>query len=142
MKLLTRYCCAVLVLLLHGYSYSQQMASPDLSLKTTESEIIEVFGEEWANANSSMVNYLVDCKRERISFLESTLTTDDKYPLLSTYPLMTKNNPGIEGANFEVFNPDDFNVFAYSLDFFSDKVQAIRVDGTNYVMIIQPVKNH
>lgn len=85
----------------------------------------------------AVLNQLLD---KRVHLVEEPLTSEDKFPKLSSYQLMNKNNPAITGINFEQFVPASFNPLHYNLPFFMDKTFVVRIDGTNYVLVIDPVK--
>jgi hypothetical protein len=52
---------------------------------------------------------------------------------------MNKINSGLHGADFEDFDLQSFNPLAYGFEFFSDKTQVMRIDNTNYIMIVNPI---
>ncbi len=58
------------------------------------------------------------------------------YTKLSQIELFNDYNKGL--PRDASFNPATFNPFKYKLDFYSNKVQFIHVDNTNYVIVIQP----
>ena len=98
-----------------------------------------VYGDEWMSVNADAVEALKLCFSTRITYLQEPLTTNDKYPLLSSFPLMNKNNPSITAIDYPGFDPQTFIPITYNLPFFSDMKQVIRVDGTNYIIVIDPV---
>lgn len=115
-------------------------SSISLQIVTPEDEVMTVYGREWVSANRPMVDALIDCRRTRISFTEQSPSDNEKYPKLSAYPVMNKFNPEVQPINPASFNVNTFNPFTYRLDFLSDRTQVIRIDGTNYIMTIQPRK--
>ena len=131
------------VLLLSGvlcaHAYGQTPANA-LESKKEHTELIAVFGQNWVDNNPVMVDALEACKLTRISYLQEPITENGKYPLLSSFPLMNKNNPGVVAIDFATFDPQTFNPFTYNLEFLSDKIQVIRVDGTPWIMVIQRVE--
>lgn len=71
---------------------------------------------------------------ERIFIVEQAPTTDDKYPKLSSVPLLS-----ISGTNLQrdtTFNVATFNPFKYQMSFFAQASKAYRVDNTDYVIYI------
>jgi hypothetical protein len=124
-----------------NYAISQdQLATPHLSdLHPYLPAIISVYGETWVSSNQEAVTALEDCFSRRMRYVIEPLTGDNKYPLLSSFPLMNKNNPLITGINYGQFNPATFVPITYSLPFFSELTQVIRVDGTDYIIIIEPL---
>ncbi len=103
-------------------------------------EITAVYGDAWVTENPEAVAAFGNCFTNRMRYLEELLTENDKYPLLSSFPVMNKFNPAISAIEYSQFNPSTFIPITYNLPFFSDKTQVIRVDGTNYVIVIDPVK--
>lgn len=121
--------------------YSQSATSSGVEIVKDHSALIDVFGQEWVDHNPTLVLAFENCRQNRISFVNETLTDFDKYPRLSSFPLMTKKNPNVTGVDFSNFNPVTFNPFTYNIEFFSSALQAIRIDGTEWVMIILPEKH-
>lgn len=105
-----------------------------------DAQIHEVYPVEWCVNNSEAVALLKECLESRIEIQEVELTSLDKFPLLSSYPLMNKYNSSIVGVDFGSFQPSTFKPLRYNLPFFTDRIIAIRIDGTNYVLVINPVK--
>lgn len=103
-------------------------------------ELIAVYGETWVNGNPGMVQALEECRSTRISFQQLPLGPDEKYPLLSSFALMTKMNPKLEPVNFSQFDLNTFNPFVYNIEFLSCNTQVIRIDSTDWIMVIEAVK--
>lgn len=101
--------------------------------------ITSVYGDQWVSINQEVVDALENCFTNRMSYLIEPLTVNDKYPLLSSFPLMNRNNPTIVAINYSQFNPETFIPITYNLPFFSDQKQVIRVDGTDYIIVIDPI---
>lgn len=121
-------------------AFSQISSSAELNFTTKfEEQIKSVYGLEWVSVNEDAVESLVQCFSTRMSYLEQPLTSNDKYPLLSSFPLMNRNNPEIVAIDYASFDPETFVPITYNLPFFSDLKQVIRVDGTNYIIIIEPI---
>jgi hypothetical protein len=102
--------------------------------------ITSVYGDTWVSNNQEAVAALENCFSNRMHYLIEPLTGNDKYPLLSSYPLMNKYNPAIVAVDYTHFDPLTFSPITYCLPFFSDRTQVIRVDGTNYIIVIDPIK--
>jgi hypothetical protein len=102
--------------------------------------ITSVYGNEWVSNNPEAVTALEYCFSNRMRYLTELLTPNDKYPLLSSFPLMNKNNPSIVAIDYSQFDPHTFSPITYNLPFFSDQTQVIRVDGTDYILVIDPIK--
>lgn len=101
--------------------------------------IKSVYGDTWVANNQDAVTALEDCFTNRMKYLVEPLTANDKYPLLSSFPLMNRYNPTIVAINYSQFDPASFIPITYNLPFFSDLKQVIRVDGTNYIIVIDPI---
>lgn len=132
---------ALLVFFFCGQTYAQVSAQKELTLEQSQLynyQIQTVYGNEWMNINQEAVSALKNCFANRISYLSEMLTVGDKYPLLSSFPLMNKTNPEIVAINYSQFNPNTFVPIHYNLPFFSNKKEVIRVDGTNYIIVIEP----
>lgn len=127
--------------LLYGHAFSQVQIQSDLVTDIHFSAIKSVYGDAWVADNPEAVTVLQDCFLKRMKYTVEPLTTANKYPLLSSFPLMNKNNPLIAEINYSQFDPGTFTPIIYCLPFFSDQTQVIRVDGTDYIIIIEPVKN-
>lgn len=107
-----------------------------------EESILNVYGEDWVQVNPDAVRALRNCISTRISYQTEELTSQDKYPLLSSFPVMNKNNSAIVEIDYAQFSPQDFQPITYNLPFFSDQMQVIRVDGTDYIIVIQPISKN
>lgn len=127
---------AVFFCAFQGYS---QTISMQLSDAQIQERVSEVYGGDYALQNPSLVEALGKLLNERIAFMNTAAGADEKYPALSSYPLMNKNNPSLEGADFEDFDLQTFNPLVYHFEFFSDKTQVMRIDNTNYIMIVNPI---
>jgi hypothetical protein len=101
--------------------------------------ITSVYGDDWVANNQDAVTALEDCFANRVKYLVEPLTANDKYPLLSSFPLMNRYNPTVVVINYSQFDPATFIPITYNLPFFSDQKQVIRVDGTNYIIVIEPI---
>lgn len=101
--------------------------------------ITSVYGDAWVSTNPEAVSALEDCFTNRMSYLIEPLSANDKYPLLSSFPLMNRYNPTIVAINYSQFDPATFIPITYNLPFFSNQKQVIRVDGTHYIIVIDPI---
>lgn len=117
-----------------GQTISQQLNSEEIA-----NRVAYVHGNDFVLNNPTLVTALGEVMRHRIVYSISVQTQDEKYPLLSSFPLMAKANPAIQGADFANFNLGTFNPLVYNLEFFSDKIQVMRIDNTNYIMVINPI---
>lgn len=122
------------------YSHSQvPTQEQELAQVSSLQQIRLVYGEDWVVAHPDLVDAIENCLDTRLSYREEQLTADDKYPLLSSFPLMNKVNPAITEIDYSGFSPGTFNPLIYSLPYFDNKTNVIRVDGTNYIIVIEPV---
>ncbi|WP_343636428.1 hypothetical protein [Fluviicola sp.] len=124
----------------HAFGQEQEENLSDLVTDIHLLAIKSVYGETWVADNPEAVSVLQDCFLHRMNYVIEPLTATDKYPSLSSFPLMNKNNPSIVAIDYSQFNPSTFTPIIYCLPFFSDQTQVIRVDGTDYIIIIEPVK--
>jgi len=122
-----------------GLSAQEQHINLTLAHDPLEQFIVSVYGEEWVAHNQEAATYLVRCVNERVRYVQLPLS-EDKYPLLSSFPLMNKNNPEIVAIDYAAFDPNTFIPLTYNLPFFSNKTEMVRVDGTEYVIVIEPQK--
>lgn len=144
MKLLLKHLVVLSIgVVLHNYAFSQSQFTGQATAETQEHQYIAaIYGEEWMNNNPEVVKELKVYILERVAYLQEPLTADDKYPLLSSFPLMNKNNPEIVAIDYAAFDPNTFNPLSYSLPFFSPLTNVIRVDNTDYIIVIQPANQH
>ena len=128
------------LIFLNNASCQVQAAPQEIAgVESLRFHITTVYGEAWVSNNPDAVNALEDCFVNRISYLTEPLASNGKYPLLSSFPLMNKNNPAIVAIDYSQFNPSTFIPIHYNLPFFSDLKQVIRVDGTDYIIVIEPI---
>jgi hypothetical protein len=117
-----------------GQTVSQQLNSEEIT-----NRVAYVHGNDYVINNPTLVSAFGDVMMNRIEYQVSPLGQTEKYPLLSSMPLMDKVNQTIQGANFSNFDVNTFNPLVYNLEFFSDKTQVMRIDNTNYIMVIKPI---
>lgn len=75
---------------------------------------------------------------ERFHIINKPNNKGKQYPLLSSIPLLNKYNANL--SRDAVVNPTTFNPLKYALPMASKKKEIFRVDGTDYLIIIEPVK--
>lgn len=121
------------------FAQQQETTSQLAGVSAYIPEITSVYGEAWVSQNQDAVTALGNCFTNRMKYLVEPLAENDKYPLLSSFPLMNKFNPAITAIDYDQFNPSTFMPLTYNLPFFSDQTQVIRVDGTDYIIVIDPV---
>jgi len=135
----TLACITCAILCNCASAQTQLLSSESAVLQNHLPELISVYGEAWVADNPDAVTALENCFNNRIHYQFELLTANDKYPLLSSFPLMNKVNPAITAINYSQFNPGTFIPITYNLPFFSDLKQVIRVDGTDYIIVIDPI---
>jgi hypothetical protein len=106
-----------------------------------ESFIREVFVDQadamFFTGNSGRLT-LIEGFLSRIEIRNSAEYAGKKFNLLSGVALQNKYNPNLIREAF--FNPTTFNPLKYRLPMTSKNREVFRVDGTDYLIIIQPVK--
>ena len=82
--------------------------------------------------------FMKEFYENRITFLESDAQKleGSNFTKLSQIPLFDDYNKGL--VRDARFDPATFNPFKYRLGFYSQERQVIHVDGTKYVIVIQP----
>lgn len=140
-KLLLKGSLALLLLQLCFSSYAQTLAQP-LVTEDIINRIAFVYGNEFVTNNPTLVTAYGEMMVNRIEYRSAPQDANEKYPLLSSYPVYNKVNASIQGADFGNFDIQQFNPLMYNLEFFANLTQIIRIDGTDYLMIIHPVKRN
>lgn len=139
--LTTTFACVLCALMSNYASGQDQTISHLPKFHQYLPAITSVYGDVWVANNQDAVSALEECFTNRMKYLIEPLTQNDKYPLLSSFPLMNRYNPTIVAINYSQFDPATFIPITYNLPFFSDQKQVIRVDGTNYIIVIDPIVN-
>jgi len=98
--------------------------------------IADVYGVDFEYTNTAVYEEFKKLLLNRISYVKSPLTKDDKYPKLSTIKIFNKNNPKLERDM--TFNPATFNPLKYQLEFFVSRTKVYRFDNSDYLIVIQP----
>lgn len=138
--LYTTLACLIYTFACNKASCQGQLAETQLAdVQSYLPAITSVYGNTWVSNNQEAVNALENCFSNRMNYLIEPLTANDKYPLLSSFPLMNRYNPTIVAIDYSQFNPETFVPITYNLPFFSDQKQVIRVDGTDYIIVIDPI---
>ena len=96
-------------------------------------EVYGAYAQQEVYNNPARISYITDIIVNRVKIVESPVTTNDKYPKLSSIPLLNKYNPGL--TYDAVFNPDNFNPIKYNFNFYTHSNMVYRVDNTNYIKI-------
>lgn len=110
------------------------------SQESVDVRIKEVYGEHVQSivlSDPDLLKALNDLLQNRVKIIESAIDTEEKYTKLSQVDLLNIYNPGLKRDLF--FDPSNFNVLKYNLNFFSTKLTYVyRVDNTNYLIVIEP----
>jgi hypothetical protein len=130
LTLMLMQCC----FLSFGQTINQQLTPEEIA-----NRVAYVHGNDFVLNYPDLVAVYGKVMTERIEYSSLPQSSNEKFPLISSFPLMAKVNPSIQGPDFSNFQLNEFNPLVYNLDFFSDKTLAFRIDNTNYVMFIQPI---
>lgn len=137
MNLLRKGSLTLLVIYMTFSSYGQT-TTQQLTPEEISNRVAYVHGNDFVTNNPTLVTAFGKLMTDRIEFRAVEQAESGKYPFLSSFPLMAKVNPTIQGADFANFNVNTFNPLVYNLDFFSNQTQVFRVDNTSYIMVIHP----
>lgn len=131
-----------LILLQFSYFSYGQTVSQQLTPEQIADRVAYVHGGDYVSNNPTLVSAWGTVMTDRIEYQVVNQDQNEKYPLLSSMPLMTKSNPSVQGADFANFDVNTFNPLAYNLDFFSDRTVVYRIDTTPYIMIVKPIQRN
>jgi hypothetical protein len=138
----------VLAFLLCVFSYTINAQEINYESKQTtiksnpnlEDEFItSVFGDNVVVGSQHHKN-LIDLLQNRIEFtkLVKSSDSDKDYPNIAKVPLFNKYNKSI--TRDSTFDENTFNVLKYDLIFFSNFTKIYRINNTDWVIIIKPIK--
>ena len=102
-------------------------------------KIQEIYGDktqELVLNNPDQLALLNDLLDNRISAIESAISSEEKVIKLSEIALLNKYNPNL--TRDIVFDPLNFNPLKYDLNFLPKTPMVYRVDNTNYLLVIKP----
>lgn len=138
--LLTTLCTVVLTFFGSAQDADGQLQDQTITPDNHDysSKIAFVYGSQFLEHNSGLADELVMLLRDRIAYQFEVAPADEKFPKLSSFPLMNKANPSVNAPDPAAFDVTTFNPLVYNWDYFSDRVQVFRIDGTDYLMIVQP----
>lgn len=98
-----------------------------------------------ARISEVYVTYVKDLNPDQLAWIRDQLSRseirkeayfkDEKYPLLSSVPLVNKYNPQIAKDDFS--KPMEINPIKYQINFMETKDQSFRIDGTDYVLFVK-----
>lgn len=136
--LLVKGFLALIFLQFSYFSYGQTVTQ-QLTPEEIANRVAHVHGGDYVMNNPTLVSAWGTVMTDRIEYRVVLQGQLEKYPLLSSVPLMNKSNPAVQGADFGNFNVNTFNPLTYNLDFFSDRTFVYRIDNTAYIMIVKPI---
>lgn len=131
MKTTLNHFLFIICLMFMGINNSQAQQS--------NTKIQEVYGDKYQEISANdpeRIKLLVDLLENRIKIVEVSSVGEDKYPKLSSVPLLNKYNPNL--TRDVAFDANTFNPLKYNLNFFSTKTEVYRIDNTDYLLVIQP----
>ncbi len=116
-----------------------QELNPNPSVSSVNiQKIAEVYGNQFVEQNPTLVLFFNRLLTERISFEQVVLSAEEKYPVLSSFGLNNKVNSSISPIQSETFSPETFNPLTYLVGYSNKQPLVIRIDGTDFLMIVQP----
>jgi len=102
-----------------------------------DTKIAEVYGTNLPIDSPSLYLALMALLNNRISFKNEVELAGEKYPKLSSLPLLNKNNPSL--THDTAFDRNTFNPLKYNMVFFDTKSAHIyRFDGTDILIMVAP----
>lgn len=99
----------------------------------------EVFiNEGKVNPESRQYQYFKDLFENRLIYkiVDDGISKKKEFQMLSDITLNTTYNSNLSRDNS--FNPTSFNPFKYNFNFYSKSIQVVKLENTNYVMVIYP----
>jgi hypothetical protein len=121
----------ICLLLLNGIKSTAQ------SVKTTNPDIIEVYGDVAKDLNQEQIAWLHN-QLERSEVKKLDRQGNEEFPLLSSVPLVTKYISNLQKDDFT--EPLKINPLKYRINFMNKKDQTFRIDGTDYVLFVKGKK--
>lgn len=113
--------------------------------RSNKDKIAELYGDQLSYFQSfdpARIESLNDLLTNRVEFKTIPDNVNKKFLKLSEIPLFNKYNSDLKRDS--EFDPNNFNILKYQINFYSTKTQIIRVDNTDMVIIIKPQnkRNH
>ncbi|NMH28785.1 hypothetical protein [Flavobacterium silvaticum] len=110
--------------------------------KNTDSKIREVYGNQTETMimnDKDRKQLLADMLQTRAILVNQAESSSEKFPKISSVPLFNKYNPELErDTTGPAFNPDTFNVLKYKIPLTANRTLVYRIDGTNYLLVVNP----
>lgn len=122
-----------------GYAFLIIIIGSSSSFATPSNKAISFTQELYETCPEFLDPLLAIDVEEIISRVSMVKSTESNLPLISSFDIKTKclNNTNL----LEHFNPETFNYYLYYINFWHTEVQKIRIDNTEYILIIQPFSN-
>lgn len=115
------------------FCLSASLAQAQLS---HDQKLEEVYGLHFFDNKPELKTRFYQLLDQRIHYVQEPMTVSEKYPKVSQMGTLSKNNAAI--TTDAGFDPNTFNPLKYNLAFFSNTTQAYRIDGTDYILVIDP----
>lgn len=109
----------------------------NLSYSFNEDLLISAYGETFFQNKESLKAAFLELINHRMTIKKVSYSVDEKYPLLGDQLLNNRYNSYSIAEN-EVIQPTT-NPFFFHLDFFPKSIRVYRFNGTDFVLIIQPI---
>ncbi|RYZ52168.1 MAG: hypothetical protein EOP49_10175 [Sphingobacteriales bacterium] len=113
-------------------------------ITTSDQRISEVYADQYATlvlTDNVRHKMLTDMLQERTRFIVEKPMAGEKYPSISSVELFNKYNPQLErDAVGSSFVKENFNVLKYKIPFTFDRTLVYRIDGTDYLLVVEPQK--
>jgi len=129
----------LLVALLFSVTISAQNERPqDHKFQDFINQVYTGEGVEQIQPSTRRYAYMKELFENRIVYTKKDMRKLDmaNYTLLSQVPLFDTYNKSLMRDG--IFNPRTFNPFKYQFQFYTKETQMVRVDGTEYVIVIYP----
>jgi hypothetical protein len=110
-----------------------------LKAQSIDDKIAEVYGDVNGNffrGNTELYSTFQGLLQNRVRIEEMPYETGEKFPKISTLPLMNKYNTSLSHTPF--LNAQSFNPLKYNMEFFAKSTKVYRIDNTNLIIVIDP----
>jgi len=128
----------VILFLIVGLASSLSAQQPPTTqIDPNQQKIEAVYGLSFAANNPGMYQHMYKLLLGRVHYVRQLQTVGEKYPKLSQFALLTKNNSAL--TRDQVFNEITFNPLKYQLNFFPKTTQVYRFDNSDVLIVIDPL---
>lgn len=140
MSLIKTAWLSLLLLAFNLSSLQAQVSKPDpANFDRFIAQVYTGSGADFINPDTRRYAYMKALYENRITFVKSDaekLDLDNSLKLLSEVPLYNLYNPAV--TRDTGFDLQEFNPFKYQFDFYAATKIIYRIDGTDYLIVIQP----